>query len=165
MIKNEETSSPVIYFKGLRTLLEIFDSNNKYGGETGKIILNFICEDSKIIDELSTHFIYGQLLQKLYFSGNENVLKNAVIKIYEANIEKNGDNNNNNKNNLELPRFRLYGCLMINENSIKKKAMIPKEKKEEIDKKNYNEKLDRYKKMKELYDKSKELFEKKKEKK
>ena len=164
MIKNEETSSPVIYFKGLRTLLEIFDSNNKYGGETGKIILNFICEDSKIIDELSTHFIYGQLLQKLYFSGNENVLKNAVIKIYEANMEKNGDNNNN-KNNLELPRFRLYGCLMINENSIEKKAMIPKEKKEEIDKKNYNEKLNEFKKMKELYDKSKALYEQKNKKK
>ncbi len=54
---------------------------------------------------------------------------------------------------------------MINENSIKKKAMIPKEKKEEINKKNYNEKLERYKKKKELYDKSKELFEKKKAKK
>ena len=181
MIKNEETSSPVIYFKGLRILLEIFVSNDKYSGETGKIIENFICEDTKIIDELSTHFIYGELLQKLYFSGNENVLKDAVMKIFESNMNNNGEKgqgnlrlkkkNNNNKNipdkksSLELPCFRLYGCLMINENSIKKKAMIPKEKKEEIDKKNYNEKLDRYKKMKELYDKSKELFEKKKAKK
>ena len=109
------------------------------------------------------------------------MLKDAVMKIFESNMNNNGEKgqgnlrlkkkNNNNKNipdkksSLELPCFRLYGCLMINENSIKKKAMIPKEKKEEIDKKNYNEKLDRYKKMKELYDKSKELFEKKKAKK
>ena len=96
MIKNEETSSPVIYFKGLRILLEIFVSNDKYSGETGKIIENFICEDTKIIDELSTHFIYGELLQKLYFSGNENVLKDAVMKIFESNMNNNGEKGQGN---------------------------------------------------------------------
>ena len=172
MINNGQSSSTVIYFKGLRNLLEILTSNDKYDNKTGKIFQNFICEDTQIIDELSTHFIYGKLLQKLYFNGNEKVLKDEIIKIYESNTKNSekgyGKIKTNNiehipykNNSLELPRYRLHGCLMINENSIKKNAMIPKEKKEEIDRKNYNEKLEKFKKMKEMYDKSKELYEKK----
>ena len=52
-------------------------------------------------------------------------------------------------------------ALMLDINLIKKDLMIPKEKKEEMFKKNYKEKLNEYEKMKEIYEMNKNLYNKK----
>ena len=94
-----------------------------------KLIENFICGDSQVINELSTHFIYGELLEKQYFNGNETVLKNEVIKIFDMKnkvergngnlrikIKKNDKNIFDQKIVSELPQLRLYGCIRVGEN-------------------------------------------------
>ena len=177
MLKNDSNSSPILYFKGLRTQLEISISNNSVTGETGKIIENFICEDAKIIEELSTNFIYGDLLEGKYFDGEENILKDAVLNILESYLKKIKQNQygnlrltikkDKNENKIEgkayaeLPHFRLYGCIMIDENSIKKRLTISKEKKEEMDKINYEKQIDKFEKMRQRFNESKKLFESK----
>ena len=50
---------------------------------------------------------------------------------------------------------------MLDVNVIKKELMIPNEIKEEISKKNYLEKLNKYKKMKEIYDNNKKMYDEK----
>ena len=177
MLKNDSNSSPILYFKGLRTQLEISISNDSFTGETGKIIENFICEDAKIIEELSTNFIYGDLLEGKYFDGEENILKDAVLNILESYLKKIKQNQygnlrltikkDKNENKIEgkayaeLPHFRLYGCIMIDENSIKKRLTISKEKKEEMDKINYEKQIDKFEKMRQRFNESKKLFESK----
>ena len=168
ILKNDYQSSPIIYFKGIRTELEIIIKEGYINGETGNIIENFICDDREIIKELSTHFIYGKLLESKYFNGNDDELKRAVKEIYEMNAKKTNGNNQlktlkkDEKSNLNkkissgLSRFK-YGCLKSDTNQRKKE--LSKEKKEEIFKRNYIEKIDKFKKMKEVYDYNKKLYE------
>ena len=176
LLKNDYKSSPVIYFKGLRTELEIIYKDGYIDGETGNIIEKYICDDPEVIYTLSTDFIYGELLQSEYFNGDENKLKTAVKKINnnynkkkEIDINKSPRLKVKKKNkksifNLEtlsnLPRFYLYGCLMLDTESIKKELMISKEEKEEMFKKSCMETLDEYKKMDDIYENNKKLYEK-----
>ena len=168
LLKNDYKSSPVIFFKGLKT--EFIDS------ETENIIEKFICDDPEVILTLSTELIYGELLQSEYFNGNENKLKCAVNKIYNSfkklkkiqtnkspglKIKKRNEKSIFNLETLsKLPRFYLYGCLMLDTESIKKELMIPKEQKEEMFKKSCMETLDEYKKMDDIYENNKKIYEK-----
>ena len=179
LLKNDFDSSPKLYFKGLSLRIEAVNKNGIIDGETGNIIELFICDDKDIIDKLTTSFIYGALLESKYFNGNGNELKNAVLLIYESNLKKEKEKTKGNllsktkKNNKEnssvaktksgFPHYRLYGCFMLDENAFQK--IIPKEKKEEMNKENYMEKVNKFKKMKEMYDKSKKLYEEKAKKK
>ena len=176
LFKNEIDSSPIIYFKGIITEMEIIYKNGFIDGETGKILEKFICDNPEIINELFEHFIYGELLESKYFNGNDNELEEAVKKIQLRKENKDIKSNENlqskdkkkvEKNifNLEslseLPNFYLHGCFMLDVNVIKKELMIPKEIKEKISKKNYLEKLNKYKKMKEIYDNNKKMCDEK----
>ena len=174
ILKNSYESSPLIYFKGLRTELEIIFKDGYIDGETGNIIEKFICDDIDTINELSTNFIYGELLESKYFNGNENELKKAVQAKKDEYVKKtSGDphfktikkiekSNINKKILPEFSRFK-YGCLKSDTNSRKKE--LPKEQKEEIDRANYMENIEKYRKMKEIYDNNKKLFEKNNQKK
>ena len=139
ILTNDYNSSSLIYFKGIRTELEIIIKNGYVDGETGNIIEKFICDDRDIINELLTNFIYGELLESKYFNGNENELKKAVQEKKDEYVKKTNEDpqfkkmkqiekNNNKKILQEYSRFK-YGCLKSDTNSRIKD--LPKEKKEE----------------------------------
>ena len=139
-LKNRYDSSPLIYFKGIRTELEIIIKNGYVDGETGNIIEKFICDDIDTINELSTNFIYGELLESKYFNGNENKLKKAVQEKKNEYVKKSKEDpqfktikkiEKSNLNKKMLPEFSRfkYGCLKSDTNSRIKD--LPKEKKEE----------------------------------
>ena len=159
ILKNDYNSSPLIYFKGIRTELEIIVKDGYVDGETGNIIEKFICEDRDTINELSTNFIYGELLESKYFNGNENELKKAVKEKKEEYVKKTNEDpqfkiiekiENRNLNKKILPEFSRfkYGCLQSYTNSRIKDLL--KKKKEEMDRRNYMENLEKYRKMKEI---------------
>ena len=101
LFKNDFDSSPFIYFKRLRIEIEMDIKNGTIDGETGKIIENFICGDSEIIDQLSNNFIYGDLLDSKYFNGNEEELIKAVTEKYKQHL------NNNKIETKGSPRLKI----------------------------------------------------------
>ena len=154
-LKNKDDISPCIYFKELRAEIEVSYISNKgllLYGESGRIIENFICKDKKIIDALSSKFIFGELLDNKYFGGKDftelvNAVKNKLQieeekekekeneKKYDKKKNKNVDkdvNNIKNKNDilLDFPSSGKIGDMIFDVNKIKRNIMMSKEEKE-----------------------------------
>ena len=172
-LKNKGDISPCIYFRGLRTEIEVSHIYSKglLGGESGRIIENFICKDKNIIDALSKKYIFGELLVIKYFDGKDfteliNEIKNKLEKEEKENQNKKNYNNKNNQdenrgiiniNNdkklllLNLPSSGKIGDVILNVDRIKRNIMMSNEEKEVIYKEN-------------LFERKKKIVELKKEK-
>jgi hypothetical protein len=90
LLKNRDSISPLIYYKGLKIEVETNYNKRNIIGESGVMIENFISGNKKIINELSTKLTYGDLLSREYFLGKDfKKLENEVIKRMEESTEKN----------------------------------------------------------------------------
>ena len=96
LLKNRYSRPPLFYFKGFKIKVKIDYFEGNFVGESGLIIQDFICDDEKIINELLTNFIYGNLLKKKYFGERDfKNLNEAVKKQIEENKIKSKNSNVN----------------------------------------------------------------------
>ena len=160
-LKNRNDISPCIYFRGLKIefeIVHIYKEGLLWGGETGRIIENFICKDKIIIEALSSLPNFGEFLEDKYFQEKDfisliegvkkkiNYNKNKEnIKSSYADVYNNNANgydkvltNFNNKRyiSLDLPPSGIIGDVIIDVDTIKRHITLSNEEKEAIDKEN-----------------------------
>ena len=143
-LKNHNIYCPLIYYRRLNIEIEISTCEDCYFGESRLMIENFICDDKNIINEISTNFIFGELLIKEYFDGKDfkkliNAVKNKLPDYSNQNktnseisiVNKINSKNNKKRSLPELSSIKRHSDIKFDINNYKRAMMISEEEKKE----------------------------------